>query len=1117
MKKNDFPDGFRKKWSMRKKIIMRMKLFAVLICFVGLTGSFASTAQTKLKLNIKNTTIKNVLNQIENQSEYSFMYDASKINVDRKINLIVEKSSVEDILKIIFSNQNVSYRIIDRHIIISKKSDSESGNILFSQQNKKISGKVTDSSGAPLPGVAMIIKGTTTGTVTDVNGNYSLSRIPYNATLVFSFIGMKTQEIVAKDKSMINVIMQNEAVGLDEVVAIGYGTAKRSDITGAISSVPMNLAENQHMSLSSLLAGRIAGLTVSNKSGDFTSGTKMRIRGPNSLSKSNDPLTVVDGVIGKSMGSIYDVKSIEVLKDASATAIYGEAASNGVILITTKRASSEEPEIKVSLDTSFGITNGDYDDAMSPGEYAEYINNFYGDGTFSDSEIADFNNNGGTNWPDKVMQNTTTQAHHISYSQKKGTLGVFISGDYSSGDGVMVNSKYGGNYSFMSKIDFEPAKNLTMHLDVSGDRSDRKNGGSSTGSGDKSDPLIQALIWSPTESVWDDEESGLYNKSDSYGSLWFNPYMNAMEMNYWKLDHNVKTALDINYKISNCLTYTIQGIAVKSSEETGEVINKWITDGETSAKRTGKENSSWRLINKINFNKTFNDVHNIAATAVYEAAHSKEWSVWSKGSDLPMPEVSSYYNTAMANEREGGSGYGKNRSLAFLARINYNYKSRYYLTSSYRLDAKSGPTGRKEENKWGGFPSIAASWRISEEPFMENAGVDNLKVRLGWGKTGNPCGWPLTKMDDENYDYGTGTKSLGYLLGTPANSNLKWEETTQKNIGIDLTILDEKLSLTVDYFKKETTDLLTSTKIASFMGYGRTASYTQNLGEIDNTGYEITIDYTPIQTKDFFWALNFNVSHYKNEVIDLGAQDAYLTGTTGNGATDSYMYMISEGLAMGTMWGYKCLGIWKSEEAVEAATYGAQPGDYKYEDLNNDGTISLADDGQIIGDSNPDISWGISSIISYKNFNLSIAIQGMHGQDIFNFGRGMMASRCADSRTVMLNGPAFDYWTPTNNNSQWPDYHSSTNIVHFNSTKWIEDGSWVKLRNVALTYNFPRRMINFGDLSFTLSGQNLLTLTSYKGFDPEVSASGNSDTWGGCDFGTLPIPKVVTLGIDLRF
>lgn len=928
---------------------------------------------------------------------------------------------------------------------------------------------------------------------------------------------MKKQEIVVNGKSMINVIMENESVGLDEVVAIGYGTAKRSDITGAISSVPMDLAENQHMSLSSLLAGRIAGLTVTNKSGDFTSGTKMRIRGPNSISGNNNPLTVVDGVIGKSMGSIYDVKSIEILKDASATAIYGEAASNGVILITTKRASSEKPEIKVSLDTSFGITDGDYDDAMNAGEYAEYINDFYGDGTFSDSEIADFYKNGGTNWPDKVMQNTTTQSHHISFSQKKGNLGVFISGDYSSGDGVMINSEYGGNYSMMSKIDFEPAKNLTMHLDVHASRYDQKNGGASTSSGDKSDPLIQALIWSPTEPIWDDEESGLYNESDTYGSLWYNPYMNAMEMNAWKLGHSVSTALDIDYKILDCLTYTIQGIAKKSSAETAEVINEWITDGETSAKRTGNENSSWRLINKINFNKTFNDVHNVTATAVYEASHSKGWSLWAKGSDLPMLEVSSYYDTSMANTLTSGSGYSMSRSLAFLGRINYNYKSRYYFTSSYRLDAKSGPTDRNDDNKWGGFPSFATSWRISEEPFMENAGFENLKLRLGWGRTGNPCAWDLTTMDDEGYNYGTSTKSLGYLLGTPANNNIKWEETTQKNIGLDLSILKGKLSLTVDYFRKETTDLLTKTKIASFMGYGRKASYTQNLGEIDNTGYEITLDYTPIQTKDLFWALNFNVSHYKNEVIDLGAQAAYLTGTTGNGATDSYTYMISEGLAMGTMWGYKCLGIWKSEEAVEAAKYGSQPGDYKYEDLNNDGSLSLADDGQKIGDSNPDISWGISSIISYKNFDLSIAIQGMHGQDIFNFGRGMMASRCADSRTIMLKGPAFDYWTPTNNDSPWPDYNSSTNIVHFNSSKWIEDGSWVKLRNVALTYNFSRRVINFGDLSFTLSGQNLLTLTSYKGFDPEVSASGNSDTWGGCDFGTLPIPKIITFGIDLKF
>jgi hypothetical protein len=408
-------------------------------------------------------------------------------------------------------------------------------------------------------------------------------------------------------------------------------------------------------------------------------------------------------------------------------------------------------------------------------------------------------------------------------------------------------------------------------------------------------------------------------------------------------------------------------------------------------------------------------------------------------------------------------------------------------------------------------------WRLSEEPFLKDKIFDNLKLRIGWGITGNPCGFPYATMTKTNYKFGLGSEVLGYMPGTPANYNLKWEETSQTNMGLDITILNNKLSLIFDYFHKRTDDLLTEKYLPGYFGYGEDASYTQNLGRVVNHGYEAALDFTPIQTSSFYWGLNFNISTVKNKVVDLGEQEAFLTGTDGHDLIGVKTYRIEEGLPMGTMWGYKFLCIWSSDEATEAAKYGNQPGDPKFEDLNKDYAIDLVNDGQKIGDANPDFTWGFSSAFSYKNFDFSILLQGMHGQDVINLARGVMSSIHPEARTIMLRGPAFNYWTPENQNTLWPNIHSTSGQKRLNTSQWIEDGSWVKVRQIGFTYHLPKKLISFGDLSFSVNGNDLFTFTKYKGFDPEVSSSGNSDVYGGCDFGTVPIPKTVTFSVILDF
>ena len=1110
------------------KILLRMKLLAVLMfCVFAVSAAESYSQATKFNFRLNDVTVRQVFETIEENSEFILLYNEKSVNVNRKVNVKVKNETVESVLDQVFRGTKNEYRIYDRQIVILEDENAPipsilqpdvSGSDAF-QQKKDISGKVTDSDGIPVPGVSVIVKGTTVGTVTDSNGEFTLS-IPADAAILqFSFVGMKTQEVQIEGKTTFNVKLESEIVGLDEVIAVGYGTMKKSDVTGAVSSIPMEYAKNQPFnSVADLMSGRVAGMTLTRSSGDISASTKMRIRGANSLNGDNDPLTVVDGIISGSVGPVQDIESIEILKDASATAIYGERASNGVILITTKRATSTEPRINVSMNSSLYIQKTNYKDFMSAAEYAEHVNDLKETTVFTDEEIEAYRKSGGTDWMDAITRKGLGNNHYISYSQKLDKLSVYMSGRFSDRQGTMIDTKSGGNYNVRSNIDFQPTDRLKMNLDIKASMSETTNGGLSTGTS-KGDPFFQALVWSPTEDIWDDKEAGVYNESDSYGSLSTNPYMKAKEQNQWSKSSNANVRFNANYKILDCLSYDVTGYASKTANNKGYYYNEWLAGaGEEYAKRESSDNTAWRLINKFDFQKTFWDAHNVMVTGVYEAESSETWSLSGTGEDMPLADLASYYDIEMSDVQSTSSGYSRSTRVAYMTRLNYNYNSRYYLTASYRVDGKSGVPDRPEENKYGGFPSFAVGWRLSEEPFMKaNGFFDNLKFTLRWGQTGNPCTTEYTTMDSKNWDYGVGSDIMGYIPGEPANPNLKWETTTQIDAGIEFSILKNRLSFSADYFDKTTNDLLTEMQLPLYYGYGDEASYMQNLGKITNKGFEFTVDIIPVQTRDFYWNMNFNLSTVKNEVLDLGDQSAFLTGTNGNGYLSVETYRVEEGLPLGTMWGYKCLGIWQEDEADEAAKYDLAPGDYKYEDVNNDGAINLDDDGQAIGDANSDFIWGWNNSISYKNFDFAITIQGMQGQNVFNLARAAMATVHNDSRTIMLKGPATDYWTEDNPDAKWKNIHSSSDTKKLNTTTWIEDGSWVKIKYVGLTYHFPEDLIKFGKLAVSLSAEELWTLTKYKGLDPEVSASKTSDEWGGCDFGTQPIPTSVTFGVSLEF
>ncbi len=1094
-----------------KQFLRKMRTTCIIL-IVFTSSLFATNANSQVaKVNLvkKSASVIQIIREIENQTDYLFVFDKNEIDLTRKVDISEGNRSVAEVLSDIFRDTDVVYAMEGSNIILMPKN-------VGLQQQKTVSGKITDFSGAPLPGVTVVVKGTTSGIITDVNGNYSLANVPGDAILVFSFVGMKTQEIPVAWKTSINVTMEEETIGIDEVVAIGYGTVKKSDLTGSVSSVSAKSLDNHPMNdFSLVLQGRAPGVSVTSTSGMPGQEAKIRVRGANSISGGNDPLYVVNGFVTSFNESfnevnVEDIESVQILKDASATAIYGSRGANGVVLITTKKGNSAYPTITVSANTGISRITDRYD-LLNAGEYAEFINEYYGSDVFSSDEISNFYNGGGTDWQDAIFQTGINQNYQVSASGGLGKMNYYVSGNYINEKGNLLNTS-SEKYSFRANINSEFSKRLKISIDINGMNKNTKNSHLSTTGSKKNSVIWNSLIYSPTESIFNDD--GTYNETDSYGSVNKNPYMYLKESLHKNYIQMYSLNSELTYKIMDDLKYKVLAGVKKTNSESRDFNNEYI-DSTTGAFRSYSDNTYWQITNLLSYDKIINE-HSLSLTGGIEMSASKTNSFSAGISDLGI-ESFGYYNLSVGTSSSVYSGYSEYSLLSYLGRANYNFKSKYFFTGTYRIDGSSKFRG---DNKYGYFPSFALGWVASEEPFIKDLGLfDRLKIRGSWGITGNQAINPyatLSTLRSMSYNYYSENEYPGYGPSAPGNPNLKWEETEQFDIGLDISVLNNKISLSLDYFDKKTTDLLTKKVLPYYSGMGDDASITQNLGEIDNKGFEANITYVPVLRNDFSWDVNLNFSVIRNEVIDLGEQES-ITGSTygSDGVLSTSPFIVMPGKPLGSFYGYKFLGLWKSSEAEEAAKYGNAPGDSRYEDVDGDYSID-ASDYQIIGDANPDFSWGLNNHIRYKNFDFNILIQGVHGQDIYNLTYASAASVIGDSRSITIK-EATNFWTTDNENTIWPNISSTSDANYMNSSKWIQDGTYIKLRNISVAYTLSKKYAKIGDLKFTLSGQNLLTLSDYNGYDPEASSTSTSDTDLGLDFGVYPSPKTVTVGVSLKF
>ncbi|MBW8332608.1 MAG: TonB-dependent receptor [Prolixibacteraceae bacterium] len=1114
-----------------------MKLNLILILFTVLQVSASVSAQnTRLDLKMQNATISQIFDEIERQSEVYFFYNKNQIDETRTISVDFRNKTIDDILKSMLSELSLTHEFAGKNVII-KPSIKQNNSV---QQQKTVSGKVTDSSGTVFPGVSVVVKGTTNGTITDANGNYSLSNIPENGTLQFSFVGMKMQEVNVANQSVVDVVLNEETIGLDEVIAVGYGVMRKSDLTGSVGSVKADVLKKQSVaSFEQGLQGKVAGVQVIAASGSPGGVVDVRIRGGNSLTSGNQPLYVIDGypvTAGGAAGGSgagqnpmatlnpNDIESMEILKDASATAIYGSRGANGVILITTKRG--QAGETKVSYDGYTGVQQvAKKIDMMNATEWGTMANiaaandarpAYYPSATPNPLYPAVSELGEGTDWQKEVLRSSAPiQNHNVTITGGSENTKFSILAGYYDQESVVKNQDF-NRISFRNNIDtkISPWINLATSFTASRVTS---NVGRENGDGGGNTSIINAaLVMPPTVPIYNPSTGEYMSMNFLSGSSAVPnpvPYVNHL-LDKGTIDRVLGSA-DLSLSLLEGLTLKIS-IGADLSNALREVYEPKQTNTGANANGIGQQqnskNQSLSNENVLTYLKK-TKVHSINAIIGTSALSiENKWSGMTARNFIS--DVYEYNNLdAGATWDKPNSGRNKNTLLSGFGRINYGLLNRYLITLTARAD---GSSKFGANNKWAFFPSVAGAWRIDQEAFMEQADwVSNLKLRASYGVTGNqniPSYSSLEKMNTYVYPIG-GITNVGIAAGNMPNPDLKWETTAITDYGIDFGFADNRINLTADYYYKKTTDLLWNISVPLTTGFG---SVLKNLGSLENKGLELSLS-AAVFTGDFKWNTMVNWSANRNKVLEIPGYIPSQQGTI-SGHLKVNGSWLEPGLPVGVWNLLKTTGVMNTQEERDAAARVAsatfdQVGDMSFYDKSGDGKISFGEDRTIVGDPNPDFIFGWTNNFSYKNFDLTVYINGTYGNDIYNVLR-------AETNIVSVWGnqhrEVLDYWTSSNVNAAYPRPHVLVNQNMLQSDYLIEDGSYVRLQNLTLGYNVQKSRF-CESFRVYVTGQNLLTITNYSGYNPEVNSLGQNNLQLGVDYNAYPASKSFILGVNIGF
>lgn len=1096
------------------KILLKMKLtlFIILFSFFGAIASESYSQTTKLSLDLKNAKVKDALGAIENQSEFFFLYSEKIIDVTREVNIDIRESTIEKILDKIFEGTAVTYTVKGRQIVLaSPEADYIGGISSLNQQQKTISGKVTDSAGASLPGVSVFVKGTTTGTITDFDGKFTLKVNSGAKVLVFSFVGMKSIEVAIAEKSSLNVVMEEETVGIEEVVAIGYGTVKKADVTGSVQSANIEAFKTApNTNILQSLQGTVPGLNIGqiDEAGESPSIT---IRGTNTISGSKSPLIVVDGIIfygGLTDLNPNDIQSVDVLKDASSMAIYGAQAANGVILITTKKGKDKGKPI-INYTVSYSTQNPshtlkildregfiqkvkdiDWKNAYTAASGYTEENSSYN--LLTASALADQTNfdgyNNGTNydWWAAGTNPGHIQDHQLSVSGATDKFKYYMSGGYTEQKNFIMNDIF---KRFSSRMNLETTINpwLKVGAQTYGSFSDYSGASPSLNS-----LVLSGALRTPTDVNGDliyQFESTLtnpfvYSEADDYD------HRNSLTGNFYSvIDFPFVKGLSYQINFGNNYRWNQHNYSnIYGASKTGEAYKN--NDGEYDM----------TFDNIISYKKTIG-VHSIDATLVAGLGHRDYQYTNAYGTtfaDLTL----SYNSLEQAATQYIYSDAWEESSSYQMGRINYGYNNKYLVTATIRRDGFSGFAANE---KTALFPSLALGWVASSESFMSGIRWMNyLKVRASYGKNGNLINRyaSLAKVTSSaSYVFGDGgTSLLGQEPSQLGNSNLRWEATAGINTGLDFGFLKNRIRGNVEYYQTTTKDLLFSVNIPNING---ASSITSNVGEIQNSGLEFSIAGSVIKNDNLKWDLTFNFSKNTNEIKKLTGQDA-----DGDGKEDD---LISSGLfigkSLGAIYNYQTDGFWQIGDNIPS---GWSAGTEKIVDQNLDGLYTAAKDRVIIGKTEPAYRFSVQNQVSYKGFSLMIFVNsiqgGKNGYLGFNdpWSNGSIQNSVNARRHGFFSG--INYWTPSNPNAEYRIPGASGAIM----PGIYKDRSFVRLQDISLSYTFKSRFIEqigLHGFKMYVSGKNLYTWTKWKGWDPELGS--------GYDTNGRPVMKNFTLGLDI--
>jgi TonB-linked SusC/RagA family outer membrane protein len=1161
-KRETFLTGY--KFILLRKILMIMKLTTFLLLAANMLVSASLYSQsTRLTLKFSQISYEELFREIEKKTEFRFAFSSSKLDPNQKIGINVKNETLDKILDKALPGK-IAYEIIDRYVVIINASEKTSP-VKILQQQRTVSGTVTDEEGQPLPGVTIVVKGTTQGTITNSDGKYSFADLPDDATLVFSFVGMRTQEMIVGHKTSINVTMEEETIGIEEVVAIGYGTSSTKKLSTSITRIDSRQMEELPLTtIADAFAGQISGVIAENGSGRPGSLPVLRIRGYGSINAGSQPLFVIDGMMaGSAEFAMLNPKSIEnvtFLKDAAAGAIYGSRAGNGVILVTTKKG--KYGEAKFSFNATYGLQEiSNKVDVLDTKDWLSLVKEAYSnDGLeLPDYYNRDPSNFANTNWQDEIFRVSPYQNYQLSVSGGSNKIQYYLAANILDNEGIIMTTyskSYSSNGNFNIDLNPKLSAGLTYNAVYTKERvnnsieSGMGHGGGAYGIA--GNIIQQALFFAPIVPVYlNNGDYGQYMQGEFapyFPKGYANPVANLKETHDLYSRNNIMGRLYIDYEI-------ITGLRLNSSigGRSYSYFRDWhvspylagtsspyanFSNPQYSRIRAGQTNglsTSWTAETYLEFERIFANNHDFDFILGYSLQYngSRSTSASSSSNDRgsanaanPIPAYDNYYrpNIYGAALVLGGGGFGENTFESGFTRLNYSYKEKLLLMGSLRYD---GSSKFAPDNRWGWFPALSVAWRMSQEEFMKKfSWLDELKLRISYGVSGNDQFGNYVWQGNVNYGnlytYGnpdSGGSGTGKALipSSIENTKLKWEVNEQVDFGTDISIYDDRIQLTADYFIRKTKDMLLYRSLP--LENGITSSLFDNVGNMTNKGIELALSTVNITGRNFSWTTDFNFTKINNKVGDVftaTGEIRYGLGFPGAGTI-----RVIEGDPIFEIYSWKTTGNFESQEQLDSYPGYNHPriGDTMIEDYNDDGQIN-DDDMQRIGNVLPDFTYGFTSTLTYKNFDLRVIINGSHGASQIMVGaRQAGLLRSAENTLQIFYDNRYGHGDDLNLAFPTTGYSGPR---HSNVDYFVFDASFLRIKNLVLGYNIPENIYSkagINGLRLTLGIQNLYTFTNYPFYNPESNS--NSGAAGsaqfGTDRGTYPLSRIYTVGLNLNF